>query len=262
MTAGGHLRPPDHGGTQTDPRGKSYSSVAAGPSSALAGASTPGSRSFVAVTQGQNECKFPAIKLATRQYGVKDGKPVIHFTAVGLQVGYEHLKHALVAKFSGGRPPIQEVRRSFIAVWCPSARCSIGAWDAKHILIILELEQDANKVLSHPLRKLGHSPFRIFRWNKDFNSKTEPTTTTAWIRLPFLPPGLYNPGFIAAIVSAFGNFLAVDNRTRNFSNPNYARVCMEIDSTKEMPDEVWISTGASTGFLAKNPIRKQDGILH
>ncbi|KAL9659244.1 hypothetical protein QQ045_024044 [Rhodiola kirilowii] len=168
-----------------------------------------------------------------------------------LQVGIEHLKHALVAKFTGGRPPIQELRQSFLSTWKPEGKCSIGAWDAKHILIVLESEADARKVLSHPMRKLGHSLFRIFRWTKDFSTKREPTTTTAWIRLASLPPELNNPGYIEAIVASFGRYLAVDNRTRLFTNPNYARACIELDTTKEMPDEVWVVTGAESGFWQK-----------
>ncbi|CAM8945380.1 unnamed protein product [Rhodiola kirilowii] len=132
--------------------------------------------------------------------------------------------------------------------WALSGRCSIGALDAKHILIVLDSEEDARKVLAHPMRKLGHSLFRIFRWSMDFNTKSEPTATTSWVRLPSLPPALNNPRYIESIVSSFGKFLAVDKRTRSFTNPNYARVCMEIDSTKDMLEEVWIATGPNVGF--------------
>ncbi|CAM8896502.1 unnamed protein product [Rhodiola kirilowii] len=161
------------------------------------------------------------------------------------------MKHALVAKFSGGRPPIQELRQCFSSTWKPSGRCSIGALDAKHILIVLETEADARKVLSHPLRKIGLSLFRIFRWSQDFSTSREPTSTTAWVRLMNLPPSLTNPGYIEAIVSSFGRFLAVDNRTRQLTNPNYARVCMELDMLKGFPEEIWISTGADSGFWQK-----------
>ncbi|KAL9676767.1 hypothetical protein QQ045_004986 [Rhodiola kirilowii] len=78
-----------------------------------------------------------------------------------MNVGLDHLKHTLVAKLSGGRPPIQEVRQCFLTTWAPSGHCSIGAWDAKHILIVLNSEEDARKVLFHSTRKIGHSLFRI-----------------------------------------------------------------------------------------------------
>ncbi|KAL9678285.1 hypothetical protein QQ045_016128 [Rhodiola kirilowii] len=113
------------------------------------------------------------------------------------------------------------------------------------------IDDDDAFVLSHPRRKLGHSLFQIFWWSKDFSTRREPTTTTTWICLASLPPELYNPGYIEAIVSAFVHFLVVDNRTVSFTNPNYARVCMEMDITKEMPEEVWISTRPDSGFWQK-----------
>ncbi|KAL9679188.1 hypothetical protein QQ045_017044 [Rhodiola kirilowii] len=200
------------------------------------------------VAKSKGGSRFPPIHLAPRQYGSKEGKPAISFTSAELQVGVEHLKHTLVAKFSSGRPPIDDVRKAFIAAWSLNGQVSIGAWDARHILIVLDSDQDACKVLAHPMRKLGHSMFRVFRWTKDFNTRREPSTTTAWIRLNSLPPELYNQGYIATIVSSFARFLAVDNRTMWFSNPSYARACVEIDISKDLPNEVWISTGAESGF--------------
>ncbi|KAL9689687.1 hypothetical protein QQ045_010076 [Rhodiola kirilowii] len=246
------VRPPDPGGSSAS-GGIVGGQLTTPPPPA--GVWVSGGKSFASVNKAQNkaqnECVFPAIQLAARQYGTKENKPSISFTASKIQVGLDHLKHALVAKFTGGRPPIQELRQSFLTTWKPSGHCSIGALDAKHILIGLETETDARNVLSHPMRKVGHSLFRIFRWAHDFSTKREPTSTTSWVRLLNLPPGLTNPGYIEAIVSSFGTFLAVDNRTRRLTNPNYARVCMELDTLKEHPDEVWISTGVDAGFWQK-----------
>ncbi|KAL9683077.1 hypothetical protein QQ045_014891 [Rhodiola kirilowii] len=158
------------------------------------GAWNGGARSFVVVTKTKADCPFPTINIAACQYGTKDGKPSISITTAELQVGIENLKQTLLAKFSGRRPPIKEVCNSFTEVWSLSGKCSIGAWDAKHVLIVLDSETDARKVLAHPMRKLEHVLFRIFRWSKDFRTKRESTTITMWIRLPHLPPELYNPG--------------------------------------------------------------------
>ncbi|KAL9681158.1 hypothetical protein QQ045_012939 [Rhodiola kirilowii] len=98
------------------------------------------------------------------------------------------------------------------------------------------------------MRKIGHSMFRIFRWTKDFSTKREPSTTPASVRLNSLPPEMYNQGYIATIVSSFARFLAVDNRTVWFNNPSFARACVEIDISKDLPNEVWISTGPASGF--------------
>ncbi|KAL9687448.1 hypothetical protein QQ045_031851 [Rhodiola kirilowii] len=161
----------------------------------------------------------------------------------------EHLKHSLVVKFSSGRPSIVEVQKTFLSVWgFNSGQCSIGAWDARHILVVLDSEQDANKILAHPMRKMGQSMFRVFLWEKDFSTRREPTTTMAWIRLTSLPPEMYDKGYIEAIVASFGRFLAVDNRTVWFLNPRYARVCVELDILKDPPNKVVVTTGPIFGF--------------
>ncbi|KAL9685801.1 hypothetical protein QQ045_023255 [Rhodiola kirilowii] len=243
--AGGGCPPPlaNH-----HPPGRSFVDVAKGISDPPLTSGQYGSKDDNMGQYGAKECIFPSIQLAARQYRIKEGKPVISFTTSEFQVGEDHLKHALVAKFTGGRPVISEVRQSFMQLWAINGRCSIGALDAKHILIVLESENDARTVLAHPIRKLGHSPFRIFRWSWDFSTKREATTTTNWIRLDNLPPVLNNPGYIESIVAAFAKYLAVDIRTRTFTNPNYARVCIEIDSTQTLPEEVWIATGSESGY--------------
>ncbi|KAL9667584.1 hypothetical protein QQ045_001946 [Rhodiola kirilowii] len=112
---------------------------------------------------------------------MKDGKPAMHFTSSEIQPGIQQLQHSLIAKFSAGRPSIDEVRRCFTTTWALAAGATIGALDARPILIILTTEEDANKVLSHPMRKVGQSLFCLFRWTQDFHKRKEPTTTTTWI---------------------------------------------------------------------------------
>ncbi|KAL9668200.1 hypothetical protein QQ045_002575 [Rhodiola kirilowii] len=224
----GFGQPPDSGGERDAP--------------ATSGVWQNGGPSFASVTKAtvvnSTPChRFPTIQLAARIYGTKDGKPSIPFSPAELQEGVDNLKYSLVAKFSSGRPQIEDVTKAFMSAWRLGGKCSIGALDARHILIVLDSEQEANRVLAHPTRKLGLSLFRIFRWTSDFSTKKESSTTTTWIRLMSLPPQMLNQGYIASIVSSFGRFLAVDVKTATFSNPCYARVCVEIDTTASLPDE-------------------------
>ncbi|KAL9671457.1 hypothetical protein QQ045_009025 [Rhodiola kirilowii] len=142
-------------------------------------------------------------------------------------------------------------KRSGKRSWQPGAwtkNCSIGALDARHILIVLDSEQEARKVLTHPSRKLGHALFQVFRWSKDFDTKKESSVTTTWIRLMNLPPGMFNQGYIDSIVTSFSKFIAVDGKTATLNNPCYARVCVELDITKSLPESIWINTGGDEGF--------------
>ncbi|KAL9677047.1 hypothetical protein QQ045_005274 [Rhodiola kirilowii] len=46
---------------------------------------------------------------------------------------------------TGGRPHIEDIRKVFLSGWNLNNNCSIGAWDARHILIVLDNEGDARK---------------------------------------------------------------------------------------------------------------------
>ncbi|KAL9665789.1 hypothetical protein QQ045_000110 [Rhodiola kirilowii] len=91
--------------------------------------------------------------------------------------------------------------------------------DARHVLIILSSTSDANR---------------------DFKRNKEPTTTTSWIKLPGLSVELFNAGYIEAIVSHIGHFVAIDEGTRSCRNPSYGRACVEIDLQRPVPGEIWL----------------------
>ncbi|CAM8983222.1 unnamed protein product [Rhodiola kirilowii] len=106
-------------------------------------------RSFVAVARGQAISKFPTVKLAPRQYELKDGKPVMSFTQAELQPGLQKLQFSLIAKFLASRPQIEEVRRLMNQAWALEEPVTIGAMDARHVLIILSSTSNANRLLAH-----------------------------------------------------------------------------------------------------------------
>ncbi|KAL9661637.1 hypothetical protein QQ045_026461 [Rhodiola kirilowii] len=137
---------------------------------------------------------------------------------------------------------------------------TIGALDASHVLIIPRSPEDSTLILAHPARKIGQSLFRIFRWTPDYNFKKEPTTISTWGRFPNLPTNVYDQGFIAAIASSFGHFLATDTHTKSFSNPSFARACVEIDISKELPSEVLINLGGDN--MHKQEIIYENSLLY
>ncbi|KAL9686935.1 hypothetical protein QQ045_031330 [Rhodiola kirilowii] len=138
-------------------------------------------KSFATVAREQAISKVSTIKLSPRQYGLKDGKPAVLFTQAELQPGIQQLQHSLIAKFSAGRPQIDEVRRLMNQTWAMKEPTIIGAMDARHVLIILSSATDTNRILSHLLRKISNYLFRLFRWSQDCKRNKEPTTTTSWI---------------------------------------------------------------------------------
>ncbi|KAL9667842.1 hypothetical protein QQ045_002211 [Rhodiola kirilowii] len=106
---------------------------------------------------------FPPIQLPDRQHATKDGKPMVAFTASEIQPDIQRLQHSLIVKFSAGRLPIYDVRHYLAEAWGLADKSTIGAMDARHILIILPTANESNRILAHPLRKVSQSLFLLFR---------------------------------------------------------------------------------------------------
>ncbi|KAL9676928.1 hypothetical protein QQ045_005150 [Rhodiola kirilowii] len=118
-----------------------------------------------------------------------------------------------------------------------------------HVVIIMDSEKDVNEVLTSPLRKIGHTMFRLFRWTPEYHPKKESTTISKWIRFPGFPMQMFNRAILRSIVSTFAIFVDSDPRTKELHSLNFARVCVEIDVTKEMPTSVWINLPGHDGFV-------------
>lgn len=69
-----------------------------------------------------------------------------------------------------------------------------------------------------------------------------------WIKLPGLPPPFWHNSYIAAIVNSFVIFLDTDARTQACTIMKYARVCVEVDVTRKMPDKVRIALPNNKSF--------------
>ncbi|KAL9664467.1 hypothetical protein QQ045_019868 [Rhodiola kirilowii] len=194
--------------------------------------------------------RFTEVQLATRQYGSKDGVPSISFSAAEYQALTKKLNHTLIAKFQVGRPSLETVKQSMLSNWRIEGRITIANnWDDRHVVVILDSEKDVHSALTCPWRKVGHTMFRLFRWTADYGPKKESTNVTKWIRLPGLPLEFFDRQAIRSVVSSFACFLDIHSRTKEMASLSYARACVELDVTKEVPSKLWVNLPGDRGFF-------------
>ncbi|KAL9689838.1 hypothetical protein QQ045_010229 [Rhodiola kirilowii] len=205
-------------------------------------ASAPASSFASAASRPRLVPRFKPIVLPSRQYSTVDGKPSVHFTVAEFEAGVALFKHSLVAKFTLGRPTNEVIRQVFKDNWHIKGRATVSdIWDSRHLMIILDSEEDANVVLTSPLSKVGHAMFRLFRYSPDYSPKKESSTTTKWVRLPGIHPGFVTRNYVASIVNSFGFFLDLDERSKACATLKYVRACVELDVCSPIPDEVRIT---------------------
>ncbi|KAL9661485.1 hypothetical protein QQ045_026309 [Rhodiola kirilowii] len=154
--------------------------------------------------------RFLEVHLAARQYGSKYGVPSVPFSTTEYQALTQKFKHTLIAKFQVGRPPLESVKQFMLSNWKIEGRVTItNNWDDRHIVVLLDSERDVQSALTCPWRKVGHT---------------------------------------MSLVSSFINFLDIDTRTKEVASLSYARACVELDVSKEIPSK-WINLPGDRGFF-------------
>lgn len=61
--------------------------------------------------------RFKPFQLAARQYSKIEGKLALSFSSEEIEIGAQHYRFSLIAKFTFGRPPIETIRRTLQAAW-------------------------------------------------------------------------------------------------------------------------------------------------
>lgn len=221
----------------------------------------PNQLSFAAVVSSKNpsapeafstsKSLLPEIAIANRPPSSVNGEPAFLISPVELSKANASFATTLVAKFSGGRPPLANIRRQVNTTWGLDKPATVGLLDARHVMIHLQSSSDLVKAWTRGNHLIDNPLFRLFRWTPAFNQKWESYFAPVWIRLPYLPLPYFHAPILKGVVNSFARFLRTDERTLTPEHPMYARVCVEIDLSKPLPPRVWVGTSKENGFWQK-----------
>ncbi|VFQ87014.1 unnamed protein product [Cuscuta campestris] len=81
---------------------------------------------------------------------------------------------------------------------------------------------------------------KVLRWAPDYDAETESPLIPVWIGLEGLPIHLFDSSALYLIANLIGRPLRTDTATKNLSRPSVARLCVELDLSKEIPKAIWI----------------------
>jgi hypothetical protein len=112
---------------------------------------------------------------------------------------------------------------------------------------------DRDKVFMNGPYTIRNMPMLLREWKPNFNLKSDMLRTIPiWVKLPQLPLYLWGAKSLSKIGSALGNPLVTDECTANKFQISYARILVEVDITKELPQEITIKD--SEGEKMKQPV--------
>ncbi|KAL9461919.1 hypothetical protein AB3S75_004838 [Citrus x aurantiifolia] len=201
-------------------------------------------KSFVDAAAG-SERAAPAI--AFRQSSTHRGEPAIFFTEEEINIMAAPFKLALVGKFSFGRPPIDVIRKFFVALGLKGT-VDISLLDPRHILIQLYLEEDYTRIWLRQSWFIDGRAMRVFKWSTTFHSSEESPIVPVWVSLPFLPVHYMKcKEALYSIAATIGKPLRIDHATAAVSRPTVARVLIEYDISRPLLKRLWIGE-KDTGF--------------
>lgn len=170
------------------------------------------------------------------------GGPIIFFSKEDIQLLARPFKHSLVGKFSHGRPSMEIIQKVF-QTFSLKSDFHFGLIDHKHILIRLESEEDFSRIWMRESWHIGKFPIRLFKWSTDFRPDMKSSISPIWISFPNLPIHFFSKSSLYSIAQLIGQPLKMDASTVEINGSSMARVCVEVDLTKNISKRLWIESG-------------------
>ncbi|VFQ87851.1 unnamed protein product [Cuscuta campestris] len=88
----------------------------------------------------------------------------------------------------------------------------------------------------------------VTKWTPDYEEGADCLVVPFWVSCPKLPIFLHDKRALSLIASSIGKPLKVDENTLNFSRPDLARFCVEIDVSLPPPSRVHVKLGNKDVF--------------
>lgn len=110
----------------------------------------------------------------------------------------------------------------------------------RNVFIRMSSEEDFIKALTREATDIDGAIYRVFHWTTEFQEDKEPVKVPVWISLPGLPPNYYQDSYLRNITAPIGQYLKRDNPTKCATRTEGARICVEMDVSKEPLAAIWI----------------------
>lgn len=89
----------------------------------------------------------------------------------------------------------------------------------------------------------------MFRWTSEFEIGKESSFVAVWVKFYNLPLHYYNESSLRMLGSLIGTILRIDTHTLDLRHQVYSRVCIEIDVTQKLEEQLWIGISKENGWL-------------
>ncbi|XP_060210726.1 uncharacterized protein LOC132637688 [Lycium barbarum] len=149
-------------------------------------------------------------------------------------------RFTIVGRFLKPRPQIDRLRSSFKELITLRTTAKIGVFDTFNVFIDFYNEEDFNSVWFRRVIDIEGQQMWLQKWSPDFKPEEDLLVAPVWVLLPTLPFHLHHWHYMKQIVSNIGTPLELDMATKSRTRPSMAKIRVEIDLLKTLPDKIWI----------------------
>jgi len=145
--------------------------------------------------------------------------------------------HALICRFNGFWPRSYDLHNWVYTNWtidCQLLLCSKGFF-----IVQFEKLEECQKVITQGPWFWGRAGLFITPWFPEFDANSMVVTKMpVWVRLPNLPLPFWHHLVLEDIGNLLGTFIKRDPERNEQGLFTYARICVEIDLSKGLPDRI------------------------
>ncbi|KZV31111.1 hypothetical protein F511_14992 [Dorcoceras hygrometricum] len=181
-------------------------------------------------------------KIQAKEIVMYKNVPSIQFTTDEVLEMEQAHPFALIGKFSGGWPSRENITRAFGELEL-AGPYSIRFLRPGFLFLEFKLEEDMARIWSKGRWFICGHLLRILKWTPFFDYAKESSIVPVWVRFPDLPIPMFERNRLFSIANIIGKPLKMDELTSKSERLTMARVCIEVDLLKSLPDKVYLIFG-------------------
>jgi len=146
---------------------------------------------------------------------------------------------AVICRFNGFWPKSQDLHDWIYQNW--TTQCQILLCSKGFFIVLFDSPDEFQQVLSQGPWFWGRAGLFLTPWFPEFDANTMVVTKMpVWVRLPNLPLPFWPYPVLEDIGNLLGRFIKSDNERKDKGLYTYARICVEIDLSKGLPDRIYL----------------------
>ncbi|KAK1310888.1 hypothetical protein QJS10_CPA08g00723 [Acorus calamus] len=169
--------------------------------------------------------------------------PVVEVDEADYTSTLETWGKALVGYIIGTTPVYTPFLQFLRRLWKPKGEINLMLKGNGFFMVNFDNEEDLQEVLEGGPWTMASRPFVIHRWSPHSRMELERLTSIPiWVKFPDLPLHMWSLDCLNKIASGIGIPLYRDAATRQGTRISYARVCVEIEAGKPLPDSIVVNS--------------------